>query len=232
MDDDQAVCEPAGTSVPVTRNRLALLRAKVRADFVVADRAHDFDHLERVERLAARLADIEGCDVDLARPAALVHDYHRLDGNHGLGTAGDDGAQRASRVLETCGYSDEMISAICACVAYTDRYQISGDALIPPSPEAAVVRDADNLDAMGAVGVARAFAFGAVIDEPMWRPEEPHRDRYDRGVAPSVIHHFYEKLLHLRDELTTSAGRNLGQARHAEMERFVASFEAEWLAKR
>jgi uncharacterized protein len=228
----KVTCKQSHHSVAATSDRLSLLRERVRADFVGADRAHDIDHLERVERLAARLADLEGCDVNLVRSAALVHDYHRLKGQHGLGTTGDDGTASAGLVLESCGYSVEMVTAICVCVAYTDRYQISGDVLIPPSPEAAVVRDADNLDAMGAVGIARAFAFGAVIDEPMWRPDEPVRDRYDHGVAPSVIHHFYEKLLHLCDELTTSSGRDLGQARHAELQRFVASFEAEWLGER
>lgn len=216
----------------LTQHQLEVLRAAVRRDFAAADRAHDMDHIERVERMAARLAEEEGCDAHLARAAALVHDYHRLNDAHGLGSSGERSNVAARRVLEACGAPAEVITAISSCVGYTDRYAISGDELVAPSVEASVVRDADNLDAMGAIGIARAFAFGATLDEPMWAPDEPVRDRYDRGRAPSVIHHFYEKLLHLRDELTTSAGRAEGTARHLELESFITTFRAEWNAER
>jgi len=214
------------------REQLDVLRRIVERDFRRADRAHDFDHIERVERLAARLAAAEGGDVDLARAAALVHDYHRLDGAYGLGSSGDSGNAAARVALEACGAPDPVIRLIAECVAYTDQYAIAGDELVAPSIEAAVVRDADNLDAMGAIGIARAFVFGATLDEPMWRPDAPVRRSYDRGHAPSVIHHFYEKLLLLHDELGTEAGRALGAVRHAELERFVEAFRAEWDAER
>jgi len=159
-----------------THDQLEVLRGAVRQDFATADRAHDIDHIERVERMAARLAQEEGGDVHLARAAALVHDYHRLDGAHGLGSSGNRGNAAARRALDACGASEEMIATISACVAYTDCYAIAGDELVAPCVEAAVVRDADNLDAMGAIGIARAFAFGATLEEPMWAPDAaPHR---------------------------------------------------------
>lgn len=216
----------------LTVDQLEILRCVVREDFSAADRAHDIDHIERVERMSARLARDEGGDVGIARAAALVHDYHRLDGAHGLGTSGAGGYAAARQALEACGASEEAIPAIVDCMAYTDRYAIAGDDTIAPSIEAAVVRDADNLDAMGAIGIARAFSFGATLDEPMWKPSEEVRDGYDRGHAPSVLHHFYEKLLHLHDELTTAAARTIGVTRQLELERFVESFRAEWEAKR
>ncbi len=204
----------------------------VREDFTAADRAHDIDHIERVERMAARLAWEESGDASVARAAALVHDYHRLDGAHGLGSSGTGGYAAGRQALEACGASEEAIRAIADCVAYTDRYAIAGDETTAPSVEATVVRDADNLDAMGVIGIARAFSFGATLGEPMWKPDEKVRETYHRGHAPSVLHHFYEKLLHLRDELTTPAAQAIGATRHLELERFVESFRAEWDADR
>lgn len=213
-------------------DQLEVLRSVVREDFSAADRAHDIDHIERVERMAARLARDEGGDVAVARAAALVHDYHRLDGEHGLGTTGAGGYAATQQALKACGADEEAMSAIVDCIAFTDRYAIAGDDTIAASIEAAVVRDADNLDAMGAIGIARAFSFGATLNEPLWNPSEKVGDGYDRGHAPSVLHHFYEKLLHLQDELTTAAAQAIGATRHLELERFVKSFRAEWEAER
>ncbi|MFR9753727.1 HD domain-containing protein [Nocardia sp. 004] len=211
-----------------TEQQLSTLRDTVARHFADADRAHDIDHLHRVERMAARLARVEGLDETLARAAALVHDYHRLDGAHGLETSGAGGAHHVREVLAGCGAAAEAIERVEECVNYTDQYAMSGDTLAAPSREAEVVRDADNLDAMGAIGIARAFAFGATIDEPMWNPAAAIRDHYDRGRAPSVIHHFHEKLLNLRHELTTPTAKAIGEARHEQLQQFVTTFCAEW----
>ncbi|WP_254245133.1 HD domain-containing protein [Hymenobacter sp. BRD67] len=100
------------------------------------------------------------------------------------------------------------------------------------SPEAAVVQDADRLDAIGAIGVARAFAYGGHKGRPMHDPAVPpvsHADfeQYQQSTAPT-INHFYEKLLHLKDRLHTPAARRLAARRQQFMEDFLAQFLREW----
>ena len=100
------------------------------------------------------------------------------------------------------------------------------------SPEAAVVQDADRLDAIGAIGVGRAFAYGGHKNRPMHDPATPpvsHESfaQYQQSTAPT-LNHFYEKLLHLKDRLHTPAARRLAQERHQFMETFVAQFLREW----
>jgi uncharacterized protein len=122
----------------------------------------------------------------------------------------------------------ERLDAVLECVAFTRRHSFAGHALGEPSVEAMVVRDADNLDALGAVGIARAFMYGGALAEPMWIPELPVADRYEPGRSRSVVHHFHEKLLRLRDDMLTPTARRQAAERHAFLEEFLDRFLSEW----
>lgn len=208
---------------------IATIADRVRADFDANEGAHDFHHLRRVAALARQIATAEGGDPSIAEAAALVHDYHRLLDDHGIGQPADAAAATIGSALRDCGITDRAVrNQIMECVAFTDKYLCAGDQVTAPTVEAAAVRDADNLDAIGAVGIARALTFGAHLGEPIWVEDVPIRSSYEHGHAPSVIHHFHEKLLHLADEMTTSTGKELADERHDYVAEFSRRLRAEW----
>ena len=131
---------------------------------------HDMSHAWRVFRLCQRFADDLGADRTIVGCAALVHDLHRVHGNDG-GREPRETLDEVRSVLEDARVDDKIIEAVCHCVAVHDEYEFRGHTPSPETVEAEILRDADNLDAMGAVGVARTFAFGGVNGSPMWDPE-------------------------------------------------------------
>lgn len=125
-------------------------------------------------------------------------------------------------ILVEGGFPDERVADVCHCVEVHDEYDFRGVERAAESLEAEVLRDADNLDAMGAVGVARDFAFTGVVGNPLWDPT---------GEEYSGLGHFEDKLLRLVDEMHTEAARELAAERHAFLERFKARFEREWFGE-
>lgn len=189
---------------------------------------HDWWHVDRVRRMALRLAREEGADPYVVELAALLHDVadHKFHG--GDETAGP----RAARAWLTEAGADE------ATVAHVERIvaELSFRGAGVPTPmstrEGAVVQDADRLDAIGAVGIARTFAYGGSRGRPLHDPgaaPELHDsfDRYKASTGPT-LNHFHEKLLLLRARMNTPAARRIADGRHAYMEDFLARFHAEW----
>ncbi|MBN9736841.1 MULTISPECIES: hypothetical protein [unclassified Pseudonocardia] len=215
---------------------LRRLRDAVAADMVGADVAHDLGHLDRVAGLAARLAVREGHDGFVAAVAAYVHDHHRAaEARLGRVVAPAECRDEARDALCRGGIPSELWEPVLDAVEATGRYSFSaGDrGPAPPAAAAAIaacLHDADMLDAMGATGIARAFAYGGAIGEPLWDPAAPpSSDGYRSGPTGSVIAHFHEKLLRLRGELRTAAGREMGERRHAALEQFLHRFREEWI---
>jgi len=163
---------------------------------------HGDDHVERVKRLAEFIAVQEGADLEVIRVAAELHDVARGADNHAL-----DGAEMAGKILAERGYSREFIEKVKHCIA---AHSFSSGVL-PETPEAKVLSDADKLDAMGAVGVARAFMFAGETG---------------RSIEDS-LKHFEDKLLRLRDILHTDAARKLGERRHQVLEVFCKKLKDE-----
>jgi uncharacterized protein len=183
---------------------------------------HDMDHAWRVFDLGIRIADAEGADADVVGAAALTHDVHRAMGET------MDGHPEASldevrAVLETAGFPEERIPEVLHCVKVHDEYEFRGIEHPAESLEAEVLRDADNIDAMGAVGIARTFAFSGVAGHRLWDPD---------GAGDSALAHFEEKLFRLRDEMHTETAREIAAERHEFMETFVERFRAEWRGER
>jgi uncharacterized protein len=174
---------------------------------------HDFDHTLRVYHMATRLAEEEGADLQTVQLAALLHDVD----DRKLSPETCEGKLRAVNFLKENGVENEKIQEIVEIIS-----RISFSAQLPPpdSIEGKCVRDADRLDAMGAIGIARTFAFGGSRGRRMHDPE---------GVDQNAsIQHFYDKLLRLKDDMLTSTGKRLAAERDRYMRAFLEQFYAEW----
>ncbi|HEY4688404.1 MAG TPA: HD domain-containing protein [Anaerolineae bacterium] len=181
------------------------------------DPAHDFDHVLRVTAMAERIARAEGADVEIVRAAALLHDVARGD------ASGRDHAEvAAERARETLkGHPSLKVEAVAQAILQ-HRYR-SGPP--PQSLEARCLFDADKLDAIGAIGVARVFAYTGVLGRRLWGAAAPdYVERFTRGAAQpgehTAHHEFVVKLSRLRDLLMTATGRAIAEERHAVMVSF------------
>lgn len=192
---------------------------------------HDWYHIERVLKLSEFIQEKEGGDLLVIQAAALLHDIsdHKLNG----GIKNDCG--RVSReILTSLDAEPEFIDQVCSIV---DRVSFKGAGVEDEagSLELAIVRDADRLDAIGAIGIARAFHFGGKRDRSLYEPDlapSLHTDFEAYSSDKShTLNHFYEKLLLLKDRLTTPTAQKIGLERHELMENFVDSFLKEWNVK-
>ena len=191
---------------------------------------HDFYHTLRVRNLAMYIAreEAKGQSVDLyaVELMALLHDADdRKLSPETCATLG-----KATKFLEDNGIDEGQKNLILQGIR---QISFKGtDSEVPDSIEGRCVQDADRLDAIGAVGIARAFAFGGSRARAMYDPEVP--PRYDMDAASyaankgHTINHFYEKLLLLKDMMNTDAGKRIALQRHEYMEGFLAEFYAEW----
>lgn len=199
---------------------LDAVRERARPYFEGAAPAHDWRHVERVERLAERLAG-PAADRPVVLAAVYLHDVGREREARG---AVDDhaawGAARAREILRTTGAAATEVEAVAHCVR-AHRYSTGPD---PESREARLLADADDLDAMGAVGIGRCFAHGGAEGLPM------HGDGDDPEAGQ--LAHVRSKLLSLRERMYTDAGRELAERRHAVIEEFAETFEAEVAGER
>ncbi len=190
---------------------------------------HDVHHAMRVWRTALRIAYAEPeADLVVVSLAAILHDID--DGKlTGTGLRGD--TTRARAFLKDEGYPQETADAVCAAIA-TVSYKGAGVETPVSSPEGAVVQDADRLDALGAIGAARTFAYGGTrgraIHEPGAAPGAHGSEAEYFAASGSSIHHFYEKLLLIGDRMQTPAGRALAKGRHEFLEEYLRRFLAEW----
>ena len=191
---------------------------------------HDWWHIERVVALARRIAREEGADAFVCELAALLHDVadYKIAGDE------ETGLRTVREWLATHGADAGTREAVMEIIS---TMSFSGGNRPPMRTlEGRVVQDADRLDAIGAVGVARAFAFGGSRGRPLYDPAEAPR-QYASGEAyrastASTIMHFHEKLLLLKDRMNTEFARRLAEQRHAFMVEFLREFEAEWSGER
>ena len=200
--------------------------AYIRELFAGEASGHDVWHTLRVCRLAARLARAEGADEDLCQLAALLHDAD--DAKLFPETAAEQ--RHARDFLSRHGLPQAEIDRICHIIA---QVSFKGtDSVVPDSLEGKCVQDADRLDAIGAIGIARTFAFGGsrgrAIYEPGTQPRLHMDEKAYRAASGCTIHHFDEKLLLLRDMMNTPSARALAEGRHRVMEDFLSEFYAEW----
>lgn len=188
---------------------------------------HDWYHIERVWKNALLIHKQERAgDLFVIEMAALLHDIP--DGK--LNPSEEEGWKKLNQYINTLELPDSMVTHILECIESVS-YK-GGRVTNLKTIEAKIVQDADRLDAIGAIGIARTFAFGGKKAQPLYDPEiavrgEMTTEEYRHGKSSSV-HHFYEKLLKLRELMNTSAARQLAEQRHEFMEDFLNQFYREW----
>ncbi len=197
----------------------------VKQTFEGESSGHDWWHINRVRGLALKIAGSEGGNLFIIEMAALLHDLDdwKLNGK-GCG-------QRVGVWLDKLGVSAWESARIIEVVGQVS-FKGAGVETKATSQEARIVQDADRLDAIGAIGIARTFAYGGskgrLIYDPGVVPEMYQSfEAYKKTTAPT-INHFYEKLLLLKDRLNTGAAKKMAVARHGFMEQFLERFFNEW----
>lgn len=196
----------------------------VRETLANAEGGHDWWHIHRVWTNAKHIAEGEHCNLLIVELAALLHDI--ADSKfHG----GDEeiGPETAGRFLRTLQMDEDVIIHVQQIIRHIS-FKSGFDKAAFHSTELAVVQDADRLDAMGAIGIARAFSYGGFKGREIYNPEiapnlNMNKEEYKNSSAPS-INHFYEKLLLLKDKMNTPTGRRLAEQRHAFMELYLKQF--------
>ena len=204
--------------------------AFVKSEFRNAEGGHDWFHIERVRTNARNIAQAEPVDLFVVELGALLHDIADYKFNGGDETAG---VKKTRNFLERLQVDEEVIGHVEKIIQNTSFKGGNFKAGFT-SNELAVVQDADRLDAMGAIGIARAFNYGGFRGRAMYNPAiNPVTgmsvDQYKQSKAPT-INHFYEKLLLLKDRMNTETGRRLALQRHQFMEYFLEQFFGEWNA--
>jgi uncharacterized protein len=196
-----------------------------------AEAGHDWFHMQRVYKNALLIADGEQCDLDVVKLGALLHDiadskFH--DGDESIGP------KVAREFLESQNASEEIIVHV---VNIIENISFKGGNFEKKftSKELEIVQDADRLDALGAIGIARTFNYGGFKNRALYDPEiKPNlsqtKEEYKKNEAPT-INHFYEKLLLLTDKMNTETGKKMAKKRHDFMVHFLAQFYAEWEGK-
>ena len=191
------------------------VEAKVKEILSGESTGHDWYHIKHVRDMALRIAEKEGGDKEITELAALVHEI----GDRKFYPDKNEGLAATRKVLEDAGVMDEVVENI---MHIADTISFSGGK-IPKSLEGKIVQDADRMFALGAIGIARAFAFGAKKDRMIFDPVSK--------ASETTVDHFYDKLLLLKDKMNTKTGREIAQKRHEYMEGFLKQFYAEWEGK-
>ncbi|WP_214893092.1 HD domain-containing protein [Exiguobacterium sp. H66] len=189
----------------------------VRAFHATDFSGHDYAHIERVRKMALQIAATEGGDLLTIELAALLHDV--ADTKLG-GTLSSVALFLSGKVLDD---RQRQILQIIDGMSFK-----GGDRPPLETLEGKIVQDADRLDAIGAIGVARTFQYGALTQAPMHVPGLRPRKPGDRTSPSSTINHFYEKLLLLKDLMNTETAKGIAEERHAFMVEFLERFQTEW----
>lgn len=207
------------------------LENEVRRRFEGEGSGHDWWHIHRVRNNALALAKAEGADLRLTEAAALLHDIadHKFHGNDLT-----VGPKTAIELAIQFG-ADQLFAERIGTIVSEVSYKGAGVDTPVSSIEAACVQDADRLDAIGAIGIARAFAYGGSKGRLLYHPDHPPKLHDDfKSYATDqghTVNHFYEKLLLLKDRMQTASGKKAAAERHSIMEDFLKSFYAEWDGK-
>ncbi len=193
-----------------------------------AEAGHDWFHMQRVYKNAMLIANSEQCDLKVVKLGALLHDIADSKFNDGDETVGP---RVAREFLESQNATEEIIVHV---VNIIENISFKGGNFEKKfnSIELQIVQDADRLDAIGAIGIARTFNYGGFKNRQLYNPEiapklNMSKEEYKNSDAPT-LNHFYEKLLLLKDKMNTKTGIKIAQERHKFMELFLSQFYAEW----
>jgi uncharacterized protein len=196
-----------------------------------AEGGHDWFHIERVYKNTLLIAKEESCNLLVCELGALLHDIADSKFHYGDETIGP---KTARDFLEKENVPEEIIDHVIAII---ENISFKGGNFEKKfhSIELDIVQDADRLDAIGAIGIARCFNYGGFKNRTLYNPEiQPNlnmtKDEYKNADSPT-INHFYEKLLLLKDKMNTETGRQIAEQRHLFTEQFLEQFYSEWEGK-
>lgn len=212
------------TSTEVISNTTSFVKETLKN----AEGGHDWFHIQRVYHNAMKIAEKEEGDSFIVALGALLHDIADSKFHNGDETVGPNIAREFLRTQEL------PLEVIDHVVKIIENISFKGGNVTQEfrSPELDIVQDADRLDAIGAMGIARTFNYGGFKNRPLYDPDiKPNlnmsKEEYKASNAPT-INHFYEKLLLLKDRMNTRTGRELAEERHLFMEKFLEQFYREW----
>ena len=202
----------------------------VKTKLAGAEAGHDWFHIERVYRNSLLISKTEQVNGLVVALGALLHDiadskFH--DGDEEIGP------EIATEFLKSLGLDEDIIEQVTDIIRNISfKNSLSGKITVNLSEELKVVQDADRLDAIGAIGIARAFNYGGYKNRPFYNPEVPpnlsmSKAEYKKSNSPT-INHFYEKLLLLKDRMNTETARKIAEQRHEFMLEFLDNFFREW----
>jgi len=205
--------------------RIRRIEDRARALMKDALPSHGWDHVERVRRLAERIAAAEGADRTVVELAAILHDIGRKeeDDSRGKVCHAEISAGLARSILTEEGFPADLADHVCACIL-SHRFRKSRP---PASPEARVLFDADKLDSIGAVGIGRAFLFAGEVGARLHNPGVDPGATSEYGSEDSAWREFSVKLRFIRDRMLTDEGRAIALGRHRAMEEFFERLHRE-----
>jgi len=193
-----------------------------------AEGGHDWFHIERVYKNALSIADNEVCDDTVVKLGALLHDIADSKFHDGDETVGP----KIAREFLVSNKVDETTIQHVVNIIENISFKGGNTEKSFSSIELDIVQDADRLDAIGAIGIARTFNYGGFKNRPLYNPNiapnlHMSKEEYKNSQTPT-LNHFYEKLLLLKDKMNTETGKQIAQERHRYMEGFLSQFYAEW----
>jgi uncharacterized protein len=204
----------------------------VRQQLENAEGGHDWFHIERVYKNAILIADGNDCDLTIVKLGALLHDIADSKFHDGDETVGP----KMARAFLENEKVDEITIAHVINIIENISFKGGNFERKFNSKELEIVQDADRLDALGAIGIARTFNYGGFKNRALYNPAiQPNlkmsKEEYKNTESPT-LNHFYEKLLLLKDKMNTDKGKKIAEARHQYMENFLSQFYAEWEGER
>ena len=210
------------------KNLITKTELFVRETLKNSESGHNWFHIERVWKNAKHIGQAENVNMLIVQLAALLHDIADSKFHNGDETIGP---RIAKKFLEEQEVDNEIIDHVVKIIENMS-FRSAYDKPSFISKELQVVQDADRLDAIGAIGIARAFHFGGYKNREIYDPKVPPdlnmtKEAYKKSTAPT-INHFYEKLLLLKDKMNTITGKKMAEERHVFMENYLQQFYAEW----
>lgn len=210
--------------MPLIENTISFVKEKLEN----AEGGHDWFHIERVYKNSLLIAKEEDCDLTVVQLGALLHDIADSKFHDGDETVGP---RTARAFLENQNVEEPIIQQVINII---ENISFKGGNFEKKfnSKELEIVQDADRLDAIGAIGIARTFNYGGFKNRSLYNPQiapnlNMSKEEYKNSDSPT-LNHFYEKLLLLKDKMNTPTGKKIAEARHQYMEDFLSQFLAEW----
>ncbi len=187
---------------------------------------HEFSHTQRVYNNAIKIAKGEDVDIDIVKVAALLHDIARIkEDNKEVSCHAVTGAEMAKPILIELGFPEDKIDKVC----YAIKVHRFSNGINPETKEAQIIQDADRLDALGAMIIARVFAFGGKNNRQIYNPDIKPNEEYIPYAHNTSLNHFYEKSFNIKPEtFKTEKAKKLAEGRYKFLQKFVERFLKEW----